>query len=142
MTRLPAKNWFCFFLARTLGYMADPRSVDALIAALDTSPSEAAGGRPLPTGPGVLFLHNDLTPCWRAAVAWALGRLGDHRAILVLLKIVGDLDNAPDTRHSAAVAAGCLATVADTASLRAVADGYPEVSTRKALLAACARLAP
>ena len=65
VTSLPVKHWVCFFLARTLGHLADPQSVDALVAVLDGSPTEAARGRPDPLGPGVHFLHNDLTPCWR-----------------------------------------------------------------------------
>ena len=73
---LPIKHWVCFYLARSLGYVADPRSAETLIAALRDEPAEAASGRPDPLGPGVLFLHNDLTPCWRAAVvvSSSLGR--------------------------------------------------------------------
>ena len=103
---------------------------------LEQEATEAANGRPDPLGPGVLFLHNDLTPCWRAAVAWALGRIGDHRAVPVLLEVAASAENAPDTRHSAAVALG---QIADPASLRAIerlAAGHPEISTRRALLRA------
>jgi hypothetical protein len=56
----------------------------------------------------------------------------------VLLEVVGNLDNATDTRHAAAEA---LARVADPGSLAAIqklAAGYPEMSTRRALLEACA----
>ena len=140
VTKLPIKHWVCFFLARTLGEMADPQSADPLIATLDGSPAEGASGRPDPLGPGVLFLHNDLTPCWRAAVAWALGRIGDPRAVPVLLKIVRDLDNAPDTRHAAAEALGRLGDPASLGPMRQLAAAYPEVSTRRALLKACAAL--
>ena len=73
--RLPVKNWVCFFLARTLGNLGDRRSVESLIAVLDQTPGEGAAGRPDPCEPGVLFLHNELTPCYRAAAAWALGAL-------------------------------------------------------------------
>jgi HEAT repeat protein len=140
VTRLPIKHWVCFFLARTLGQLADPRSADFLIAALDASPTEASTGRPDPLGPGVLFLHNDLTPCWRAAMAWAMGRIGDARAVPVLLKIVGDLENATDTRHAAAEALGRIADPASLPALRQLAIDYPEFSTRRALLEACAAL--
>jgi HEAT repeat protein len=136
VTQLPAKHWVCFYLARALGNLADPRSVDALLLALEQSPTEAASGRPDPLGPGVLFLHNDLTPCWRAAVAWALGRIGDARAVTPLLGIVRDLDNAPDTRHAAAEALGRLADPPVRAVLRQLASGYPEIATRRALFAA------
>jgi hypothetical protein len=142
VTKLPVKHWVCFFLARSLGNLADPRSADALLAALESSSTEAALGYPDPLGPGVLFLHSDLTPCWRAATAWALGRIGDRRATPTLLKIVGDLKNATDTRHAAAEA---LLRIADGGSLeqiRQLAASYPEVSTRRVLLEACRGLEP
>ncbi len=138
---LPEKHWVCFYLARTLGNLADPRSADGLIAALEQSPPEGASGHPDPLGPGVLFLHNDLTPCWRAAVAWALGRIGDKRAAPVLTGIVKDLKNAPDTRHAAAQALGRIADPASLDALHKLAESYPEVSTRRALLETCAALA-
>ncbi|NUQ62270.1 MAG: HEAT repeat domain-containing protein, partial [Pirellulales bacterium] len=135
---LPLKHWVCFFLARTLGNLADSRSAEPLIAVLQHSPAEAAGGHPDPLGPGVLFLHNDLTPCWRAAVAWALGRIGDRRASPVLLAITGNLANATDTRHAAAEALQRLADPSTLDALRRLAVNYPELSTRRALTAAAA----
>jgi HEAT repeat protein len=140
VTQLPVKHWVCFFLARTLGNLADPRSVDTLVATLDRSPTEAAPGRPDPLGPGALFLHNDLTPCWRAAVAWALGRIGDTRAAPVLLKTIADLDNAVDTRHAAAKALKEFADGRWREPIRALAMEYPEVSTRRVLLEALLRI--
>ncbi len=134
---LPDKHWVCFYLARTLGNLADPRSTDALIGVLRQEPPEAAAGRPDPLGPGVLFLHNDLTPCWRAAVAWALGRIGDRRAAVVLLAVVANLENATDTRHAAAQALGRIADPGSLIALRQLAADYPEVSTRRTLLEAC-----
>jgi len=119
-----------------MGNLADPKSTHALIAALQ-SPAEAANGYPDPLGPGVLFLHNDLTPCWRAASAWALGRIGDRRATAPLLAVVGDLKNATDTRHAAAEALQRIADPASLEPMRKLAEGYPEVSTRRALLRAC-----
>lgn len=133
---LPAKHWVCFFLARSLGNLGDSASTDTLIACLDAEPTEAATGRPDPLGPGVLFLHNDLTPCWRAAAAWALGQIGDARATPALLTVVGDLENAPDTRHAAAEALGRIASPATLEPLARLAKDYPEVSTRRALLEA------
>jgi hypothetical protein len=138
---LPLKHWVCFYLARTLGNLADPKSADWLMATLEQSPQEAANGYPDPLGPGVLFLHNDLTPCWRAAVAWALGRIGDPRAVPVLLKVVGDLKNATDTRHAAAEALHRIASPASLQPIQKLAASYPEVSTRRALLEACAAIA-
>ena len=133
---LPVKHWVCFFLARALGNLAQPASVDALLAVLEKCPAESAIGYPNPCGPEVLFLHNDLTPCYRAAAAWALGQIGDKRATPVLLKIVGDLKNAPDTRFAAAEALGRIADPAARASIAQLAKDYPETSTRRALLRA------
>ncbi|MCY3023712.1 MAG: HEAT repeat domain-containing protein [Planctomycetota bacterium] len=87
-----------------------------------------------------MFLHNDLTPCWRAAVAWALGRIGDRRAAPALLKVVSDLGNATDVRHAAAVALGRTGDASSLDAMRKLARDYPEVSTRLALLRACGQL--
>jgi HEAT repeat protein len=131
---LPIKNWVCFYLARTLGNLAQSQSADALLATLREEPTEAATGRPDPLGVGVMFLHNGLTPCWRAAVAWALGRIGDRRAVAVLLEIVADLDNATDTRYAAVEALGKIGDPTSVDAIRSLAQDYPEVSTRRALL--------
>ncbi|MHB8899155.1 MAG: HEAT repeat domain-containing protein [Thermoguttaceae bacterium] len=130
---LPVKNWVCFYLARTLGNMADRDATELLIASLRDTPPEGASGRPDPLGPGVLFLHNDLTPCWRAAVAWTLGRLGDRRSVEVLLEVAGDLENATDTRHAASRALGQIAAPEPAERLRQLAEDYPEVSVGRAL---------
>jgi HEAT repeat protein len=136
VTALPVKNWVCFFLARSLGNLADRQSVASLVSALEDHPAEAASGRPDPLGPGVLFIHNDLTPCWRAAAAWGLGRIGDRRATAALLKVVANLENAPDTRHAAAEALARIQDPATLVDIQRLAENYPEVSTRKALLRA------
>ena len=135
VNKLPARNWVSFFLARTLGNLRDARSAPMLVKLLESSPPEAASGRPDPLGPGVLFLHNDLTPCWRAEVAWALGRIGGAGALPVLLKTIANLDNATDTRYAAAIAAGQLADAAGLIELHRLAQDYPEISVRRALLA-------
>ncbi len=132
-TPIPVKNWVCFYLARSLGNLQDVASYDVLLSALNLPP-EGASGVPAPTGPGVLFLHNELTPCWRAAVAWAMGELCDKRAVPTLIKVIKDLDNAPDTRHTAAAALGKLADAKSLPAIKALAKDYPEVSTRQALL--------
>jgi len=134
---LPVRRWVCFFLARALGNLGQAASVDALVAVLDVCPPEAASGYPDPTKPEVLFLHNDLTPCYRAAAAWALGEIGDRRAVPVLLEVVGDLANATDTRYAAAEALGRIRDPSTADAVRDLAADYPEVSTRKALLRAC-----
>ena len=137
MLELPRKNWICFFLARTLGNMGDRDSAEMLIATLETSLPEAATGRPDPLGPGVLFVHNDLTPCWRAAVAWSLGRLNDRRAVPVLLAIVGDLQNSTDTRHAAVQALARIGDPSSLPQLQELEQDYPEISVRRALAEAC-----
>ena len=137
---LPTKNWVCFYLARALGNLAQPQSADALLTILHEEPAEAAFGRPDPLGVGVLFLHNELTPCWRAAVAWALGQIGDARGVPVLMGIVADLDNATDTRHAAAEALGQLAGSANLNAIRELANDYPEISTRNTLRRVCDRI--
>lgn len=134
--KLPVENWVSFYLARTLGNLSNPQSATTLIRILEESPAEASTGRPDPLGPGVLFLHNGLTPCWRAAVAWALGEIGDSQAAPVLLNIVRDLDNATDTRHAAAVALGRIANDELRVTIGEIAADYPEQSTRLALLKA------
>jgi HEAT repeat protein len=131
--KLPARHWICFYLARALGRLGDTGSVETLLAALKT-PGEHTFGSPDPLGPGLIFLHNDLTPCWRAAAAWGLGEIGDKRAIPELLKVAGDFDNATDTRHAAAVALGKLADPTTRVAMRKLAKGYPEVSTRETLV--------
>ena len=135
VNELPVKHWVCFFLVRTLGNLGDPAAVDGLLAALREAPPEYAAGSPDPLGPGVLFLHNDLTPCWRAELAWALGRIGDRRAVPDLLALVADRANVTDTRHAAAVALGRLADDATRAEMTLLAEHEAEVSTRTALLA-------
>ena len=135
VNKLPARHWVSFFLARELGNLHSLSSVAPLVTLLETSATEAASGRPDPLGPGVLFLHNDLTPCWRAEVAWAIGRCGDARAMPVLLKTIADLANATDTRYAAAIAAGHLADSAGLTELHRLARDYPETSVRRALLA-------
>lgn len=138
VNELPPRHWVCFYLARTLGQLGAREAVATLAESLRDELAEAADGRPDPLGPGVLFLHNDLTPCWRAGAAWALGRIGDPAAIPALRGVLANLDNAPDTRHAAAVALGRLTPPAHRAALADLAAGVPEVSVRQALLDAAA----
>ncbi len=133
VNKMSVKHWTSFFLARTLGNLASPQSFDTLLAALEKYPTEAANGRPDPLGPGCLFIHNDLTPCWRAEAAWALGRIGDKRAAPVLAKVIANLDNAPDTRHAAAES---LAKIGGAKEAARLAANYPDIATRKVLLRA------
>ncbi len=131
---LPVKNWVCFYLARSLGNLGLPESLPSLTACLDSHLAEAASGHPDPLGPGVLFVHNDLTPCWRAAAAWALGEIGDPQSAPVLLNVIANMENATDTRHSAVKALSKINTADHHATIRQMAEDYPEISTRQALL--------
>ncbi len=133
----PVRHWTLFFLARSLGNLGDARSVDALMAVLADGLNEARHGRPDPSTPEIHFLQLDYTPCWRAAAAWALGMIGDRKAVSALLHAVGNHDNATDTRHTAAMALKQIADPESLPELKRLAANYPEVSTRKALLYAC-----
>jgi HEAT repeat protein len=136
-TWTPVRHWTLFYLARTLGNLSDPQSVEALLAVLDDKLNEARHGRPDPSSPEIHFLQHEYTPCWRAAVAWVLGRIGDRRAVPVLLRVVANFDNAVDVRHTAAQALAALVDSANVAALKSLAADYPETSTRRVLLAAC-----
>jgi HEAT repeat protein len=105
---------------------------------LDHDLNEARHGRPDPSEPNIHFLQLEYTPCWRAAAAWALGRIGESSAAATLLEVVANLDNATDTRHAAAEALGQIADPSRLQAIRDLAADYPEVSTRRALLRACA----
>jgi len=132
------RSWTCFMLARALGKLRDRGSVGPLIASLTEDPTEASFGRPDPPN---VFLHNAMTPCYRAAAADALGRIGDRRAAGALLAAVRDFDNAMDVRHAAAGALAMLADPARLEEMRKLAGDYPEVTTRRVLLRACERAA-
>ena len=132
-TWTPVRHWTLFYLARTLGNLRDTASVETLAAVLTDELNEARHGRPDPSQPEIHFLHFEYTPCWRAAAAWALGEIGDHRAWTALLRAVRNLNNATDVRHAAATALGKLATPADVEELQRIAAAYPEISVRKAL---------
>ena len=54
----------------------------------------------------------------------------------VLLEVIGNMENAPDTRHAAAVALGLIGEETSLMALEKLAAKYPEVSTRKAILSA------
>jgi HEAT repeat protein len=133
----PVRHWTLFYLARSLGNLGDKRSVDALLAVLGPDLNEARHGRPNPSQPDIHFLQLEYTPCWRAAAAYALGCIADKKAVPALLDVAANLDNATDVRHAAATALGRIADPASFEAIRKLAQDYPEVSTRKALLQAC-----
>ena len=139
-TWTPIRHWTLFYLARALGNLQDRASVDTLAAVLSDDLNEARHGRPDPAEPEIHLLHLDYTPCWRAAAAWALGEIGDRSAWPALLGAARNLDNATDVRHAAAAALGKVAVESDLAELSKLAADYPEVSVRKVLQTACARI--
>lgn len=136
---IPQRHWVLFYLGRALGNLGDPASLEALTASLADELHEARHGRPDPAEPNIHFLQLEYTPCWRAAAAWALGSIGDRRAVPTLLAVLGNLDNAVDTRHAAAEALGRIGDPAALAAIRQLAADYPEVSVRRALLEAATR---
>ncbi len=135
----PVRHWVLFYLGRALGQLGSAGSVESLAATLGDALNEARHGRPDPATPEIHFLQLDYTPCWRAAAAWALGRIGDRRAWPALVGAVRNLENAVDVRHASARALERLAGPGDLAELQALAEGYPEVSTRRVLRAAGGR---
>jgi HEAT repeat protein len=128
------RSWVCFFLARTLGETDAPASVDALLDVLASDPTEASFGFQKPPN---VFVYKAMAPFYRAAAADALGRLGDPRATDALLDVVADFDNAVSVRHAAARSLGKIAGKETLPRLREIADDYPEVATRRALLESC-----
>jgi HEAT repeat protein len=134
---LPHRHWVLLFLGRTLGNLGDPASVETLLASLTPELNEARHGRPDPAEPNIHLLQMEATPCWRAAAAWALGHIGDRRAVPTLLEVVSNLDNAVDTRYAAAEALGRIVDPDSIPAIAKLAADYPEVSTRRKLLEAC-----
>ncbi|MBX3746651.1 MAG: HEAT repeat domain-containing protein [Verrucomicrobiae bacterium] len=135
--RLPHRHWVLLYLGRALGNLGDPSAIETLVGSLGHELNEARHGRPDPAEPNIHLLQMEATPCWRAAAAWALGRIGDARAVSPLLAVVGNLDNAVDTRYAAAEALGRIADPGSIPAIRLLAADYPEVSTRRKLLEAC-----
>ncbi len=132
----PSRNrsWTCFFLARALGKVRDRGSIPALVACLEKDPSEISLGAELPPN---VFIYKAMTPFHRAAAAYGLGRIGDAKAAPALLDAAANLDNAMDVRHAAAQGLLMLRDRATLPRLRKLANGYPEVATRRILLQAC-----
>lgn len=134
---LPHRHWVLLFLGRTLGNLGDAASVDTLLESLTHDLNEARHGRPDPAEPNIHLLQMEATPAWRAAAAWALGHIGDRRAVDALLQVVANLDNAVDTRYAAAEALVMIADPDSIAAIKTLAADYPEISVRRKLLEAC-----
>ncbi|MBA4149875.1 MAG: HEAT repeat domain-containing protein [Verrucomicrobia bacterium] len=134
----PIRHWVLFYLGRTLGQLSDRASLETLTAVLSDDQNEARHGRPDPSEPEIHYLQLDYTPCWRAAAAWALGQIGDNSVVPALLGVVRNMENATDTRHAAAKSLEQIADPSSLSALEKLAADYPEVSTRRVLLSACA----
>ncbi|MHC4284416.1 MAG: HEAT repeat domain-containing protein [Planctomycetota bacterium] len=78
-----------------------------------------------------------MTPFYRAAAADALGRINNPRATSVLIETLTDFDNSVSVRNAAANALLRLSKYAPTEQLRAIAETYPEVTTRRLLMQVC-----
>ena len=130
---VPDRPWVMFYMARLLGKLADQDSSDCLIAALDRDPNEAAVGRPAPDSVWVGMLQEDNTPCYRAAAAHALGRIGEPSAADVLIKALRNMDNALDVRHASAVALKRIAEEKHHETIAKLAASYPDVSVKQVL---------
>ncbi len=135
--QLPQRHWVLLFLGRTLGNLGDAASVDTLLESLTHDLNEARHGRPDPAEPNIHLLQMEATPAWRAAAAWALGHIGDPRAVAPLLEVIANLDNAVDTRYAAAEALVMIADPNSVPAIQELAADYPEVSVRRKLLEAC-----
>jgi HEAT repeat protein len=130
----PERSWTCFFLARALGKLRDKGSVEVLRAALDQDMKEADFGI---ADPPNVFLYEAMTPCYRAAAADALGRIGDPSAYPSLLATVTDYRNAMDVRQPAARALGTTADASCLGEMTKLANEYPEATTQMTLWEAC-----
>ncbi|MBL7189083.1 MAG: HEAT repeat domain-containing protein [Phycisphaerae bacterium] len=125
------RSWVCFYTARLLGRLSDDESIDSLVAALRDDAKEASFGYEDPPN---VFVYKALTPFYRAAAAGALGRINSPRAIGTLMEALTDYDNAVSVRNAAANALLNLSEHVDADRLDAIAQTYPEVSTRRTLL--------
>ena len=69
-----------------------------------------------------------------------IGELQAKKAVPVLLKTVQNLDNASSTREQAAIALGKIADKRCLPELKKIAEEYPELMTRRALLESVVRM--
>ena len=130
------RAWVCFYLARYLGRLGGAEATRALQRSLDQLPPELAAGRHIPPHP---MAYTGVTPFHRAAAAYSLGRAGGSGGIPILLKVIADLGNAVDVRHSAARGLSLAAGPEHREALARLTADYPEVATRRLLQDACAR---
>jgi len=125
------RAWCCFMLARCLGRLGDAGSIDLFVEMLEKDPTEASLGlNPPPTH----IVYKAWRPFHRPAAAWSLGELRSAKAVPILMHVLTDLDNAPATREQAAVALGKIRDKSGLDELTKIAEEYPDVMTRRAIL--------
>ncbi len=125
------RSWCCFMLTRTLGRLGDVASVDLFIEMLEKDPTEASLGL---NPPPAHIIYKAWRPFYRPAAAWSLGEIKSKKATSALMNTVQDLDNASSTREQAAIALGKIADKSTLPGLKKIAEEYPELMTRRALL--------
>ncbi|MDP7290339.1 MAG: HEAT repeat domain-containing protein, partial [Phycisphaerae bacterium] len=130
------RSWVCFMLTRTLGRLGDAGSIDLFVEMLDKDPTETALGL---NPPPAHIIYKAWRPFYRPAAAWSLGQL-KARKTSTLIKAVKDLNNASSTREQAAIALGRIADKTTLAELKKIAEEYPELMTRRALLESIAKM--
>lgn len=131
------RSWVCFMLTRALGRLGDAASTDLFVEMLQRDPTEASLGL---NPPPQHIIYKAWRPFYRPAAAWALGELKARNATAALMKTVQDLNNASSTREQAAAALGKIGDKSVLAELKKVAEEYPELMTRRALLESAAKL--
>lgn len=131
------RSWCCFMLTRLLGRLRDAGSTDLFVDMLQNDPAEAQLGL---NPPPAHIIYKGWRPLYRPAAAWALGELRAATAIPALLGVIENLDNASSTREQAAVAVGKIGDASCMDRLTALAEEYPEVMTRRAILESIERL--
>lgn len=131
------RSWVGFMLLRTLGTLEDPQSMSLCRRILDEEVPEMV--RDVPEPPNV-FLHNVMTPSYRAAAAWVLGKIGDPQSAPTLLRAVATHENTMEVKQAAAVALGELGDPSLLPEMERLARGYPEIATARSLREACVKL--
>jgi HEAT repeat protein len=125
------RSWCCFMLTRTLGRLGDAESIELFIEMLEKDPTEASLGlNPPPTH----IIYKGWRPFYRPAAAWSLGEMKAKQAVPALMKALQDLDNAPSTREQAAASLGKIGDKSCLEELKKIAEEYPDVMARRAIL--------
>ena len=131
------RSWVCFMLTRTLGRLGDAGSADLFVEMLTKDPTEASLGL---NPPPAHIIYKAWRPFYRPAAAWSLGQIKAKKATGALLKAVQELENASSTREQAAAALGEIGDKTTLGELKKIAEEYPELMTRRALLRSIAKM--